>query len=113
MFSLSFFWRLSSEVKSVEDFDFENSAERPVDDLVFFGFLPSFFSGDEGLRLFAFSLLTKDLSDTELFVLLCSPKLFFSSSYTSMGFCGERTLSELRLDSFNCCPLCGWSGGRI
>ena len=113
VFSLSFVWGVSSDVKSVEDFDFENSADRPVDDLVFFGFLPSFFSGDEDLRLFTFSLPTKDLSDTALFVLLCSPKLLLSSSYTSIGFGGERTLSGSRPDSFNCCPLCGWSGGRM
>lgn len=80
MFSLSFVWRVASKVKSVEDLDFENSADRPVDDLVFFGFLPSFFSGDEDLRLFVFSLLTKDLRDTALFVLLCSPKLLLPSS---------------------------------
>ena len=107
VFSFSFAWGMPSEVKSVEDFDFENSADRPVDDFVFFGFLPSFFSGDEDLRLFVFSLPTKALSDTELFVLLCSPKLLLPSSYTSIGFGGKRTLSELRPNSFDCCPLCG------
>lgn len=86
LFSLSFGCGFPSDVKSVEDFDLDSNADRPVDDLVFLGFFPPCFSGDEVLRVFVFSLPTKDFSDTELFVLMCMPRLLPSSSYTSIGF---------------------------
>lgn len=89
LFSLSFDCDFSSVVKSVEDFDLDSNADRPVDDLVFLGFFPPGFSGDDVLRALIFSLPTKAFNDTELFVLMCMPRFLLSSSYTSIGFRGE------------------------
>ena len=108
LFSLSFSSNLPYDDRSLDDFDFVRIADRLVDDLDFLGLFPSCFSGDDGLGPLPLSLPTNDLRETELFVLLCRPKLLLSSSYTSIGFCGEaRTLSRLRSFSLWCCPVWG------
>ena len=67
IFSLSFCGRDISDLRSLEDFGLDNSADRLVDDFGFFDDSVSCFLGELGLGVLTLSAPISDLSETELF----------------------------------------------